>query len=165
MIKLRDRFKGFTLVELLIYMGLISALLLVMTELFGAIFDVKIETEATSAVQEDGGFIVRRLIYDVSRSTAITTPASYGGNSASLVLTIGGVANTYVLSNGVLQVTNGAGTDRLSSSETTISGLNFQKVGSEVGNETVRVTFTTTSVAQRNSGSESRNLQTTIGRR
>lgn len=157
--------KGFTIVELLIYMGVVSALFLVMTELFATIFDVKTESEATSSVEYDGRFILSRLIYDVSRSSAITTPASYGGSGSTLVLTIGGVANTYAVSGGVLQLTNGSGTDRLNGSETTFSNLVFQKVGSESADETVKISFTVSSVTQRNNGFETRNFQTTVGRR
>lgn len=159
------KISGFTLVELLIYMGLMSFLLAVISQLFGSIFDVKTESEATAAVEEDGRFLLSRLIYDVERASAISTPSGYGASAGSLVLTIGGVTNTYAISNGVLQLTNGSGTNRINGSGTTVSAATFQKVGDEAGNETVKMSFTVSSVAQRNSGSEVRTYQTTVGRR
>lgn len=159
------RKSGFTIVEILIFFGLTSIFLTVITDLFVAIFDVKRESEATSAVEQDGRFILSRLIYDISRSAAITTPASMGATGSSLVLTIDGAANTYSLSGGNLNLANGAGVNSLNSSETSISAINFQRIGNAVTNETVRVNFTVESTTQRNSGSEVRVFQTTIGRR
>ena len=46
--------KGFSLVELLLYMGLFSILLASLMQLFGAIIAVRLESEATSAVLQDG---------------------------------------------------------------------------------------------------------------
>ncbi len=156
---------GFTLVELLIYMGLISILMVMITQLFGAIFDVKIESEANSAVDQDGRFILSRLIHDIERSSAIITPLNYGSSSGNLVLTISGAANTYSVSGGNLQLTNNSGTNSVNSSQTTVSNMTFQKIGDEAANETVKITFTVSSIAQRTAGSEVRTFQTTVGRR
>lgn len=156
---------GFTIVEILIFFGLTSIFLTVITDLFVAIFDVKRESEATSAVEQDGRFILSRLIYDISRASAITNPSSMGATSNSLVLTIGGSANTYALSGGNLNLANGAGVNSLNSSETSVSAITFQRIGNEVTNETVRVNFTVESTTARNSGSEVRSYQTTVGRR
>ena len=157
--------KGFTLVELLIYMGLISILMVMITQLFGSIFDVKVESEASSSVEQDGRFIFSRLIHDIQRSTAITTPLSYGASSSSLVLTIEGVSYTYAVSGGTLQLTNDIGTNSVNSSQTAVSDMTFQKIGDETANETVQISFTISSIAQRTSGSEVRTYQTTVGRR
>ena len=156
---------GFTIVEILIFFGLTSIFLTVITDLFVSIFDVKRESEATSAVEQDGRFILARLIRDVSRATAVTTPASLGASGSSLVLTIGGAANTYAVSGGNLNLSNSAGVSRVNSSETAISAITFQRVGNALTNETVRVNFTIESVTKRNSGSEIRTFQTTVGRR
>lgn len=159
------RLVGFTLVELLIYMGLISILMVIISQLFGAIFDVKIESEATSAVEQDGRFILSRLIHDIERSTAITTPLDYGSTSSSLIMTIDGTENTYAVSGGVLQLVNNSGTNNINSSQTAVSNMTFQKIGDETANETVKIAFTISSIAQRTSGSEVRTFQTTVGRR
>lgn len=156
---------GFTLVELLIYMGLISILMVFMSQLFGAIFDVKIESEANSAVDQDGRFILSRLIYDIERSAAITTPLNYGSSSTSLVLTIDGVSNSYSVTGGNLQLANGSGTANINSSQTAVSNMSFLKIGNETANETVQISFTLSSIAQRTAGSEVRTYQTTVGRR
>lgn len=159
------RKSGFTIVEILIFFGLTSIFLTVITDLFVSIFDVKRESEATSAVEQDGRFILSRLIYDISRATAITTPTSMGATANSLVMTIGGTASTYAVSGGNLNLSNNLGVNRINSSETTISAITFQRIGNAVTNETVSINFTVASSTQRNSGSEVRSYQTTVGRR
>ncbi len=146
-------------------MALMGIFLVIITDIVSATMDVQIESTATSAVSEDSRFLLARLDYDIGRATAITTPSSLGGSSASLVVTIGGVAHTYALSGGNLQLTNNNGTSNLNSNETTISGASFQRLGNSGGKETVRVSFTVTSTAQTDQGADSRSFTTTFGRR
>src|SRR3989344_9090196 len=70
--------RGVTLIELLLYMGLLALFLLVLTDIFVAITSVRTETETTSAVEQDGRFIISRLAYDVSRADSISIPPQLG---------------------------------------------------------------------------------------
>jgi prepilin-type N-terminal cleavage/methylation domain-containing protein len=161
---LRDQ-AGFTLVELLVAMGLMAGFLVVLTDVVSTTLDVQTESEATSSVSEDGRFLLARLDYDIQRATSITTPAALGSSNSSLVLVIGGVTYTYALSGGNLQLTNNTGTTNLNSNDSTISGLNFQKLGNSGGKETIRASYTVTSVAQTDQGQDVRTFTTTFGRR
>lgn len=157
--------RGFTLVELIIYMGLLVIFLLVLSNIFASILDVRTESESISAVEQDGRFIMARLSYDINRATSVSTPASLGGSGSSLTLVIGAVNYTYALSGGNLVLTNDLGTNNLNSSESTISSLSFQKLGNSGGKETVKIQFTVNSVAQRDKGAETQTFYITGGRR
>lgn len=160
--------KGFTMIELILYMGLLSIFLFVLMDIFISILDVRTESEATSSVQEDGRFILARLNYDISRASSITTPANLGDSSNSLVMIINGITHTYSLSGGKIQLENDQGNFPLNSPQTiVVSPLNFQKIGSGVigGKETVKIQFTVSSAGQMRSGSETRTFLTTAGRR
>ena len=157
--------KGFTLVELIIYMGLLSIFLFILSQMFAAILDIRTESESISAVEQDGRFIMTRLSYDINRSSSVTTPASLGSSGSSLVLVIGGVNYTYAVSGGNLQLTNNLGTNNLNSSESTISSPTFQRVGNSGGKDTVKIQFTVNSVAQRDKGVETKTFYITGGRR
>ncbi|HSE61385.1 MAG TPA: type II secretion system protein [Candidatus Saccharimonadales bacterium] len=158
--------KGFTLAELLIVMGLMSMFMLVLTDVFTAAVTVRSESEATSAVANDGRFLLSRLSYDIECASSITTPASLGASGASLAMVIDGVTHTYALSGGNLQLTNNLGTNNLNGSETTISGLTFQRLGNAGGKDTIRLSLTVTSDAIREGGSpEAETFTTTVGRR
>lgn len=155
------KIKGFTLVELLIGLGIFSMLLLVLIQLFTAILDVEFDTEATSSVQEDSKYLFARFNYDIQRAEAIIVPTTYGIQSSSLIILINGVNHVYSLNNGNLLL----GLDRLNSSDTTVSDLEFTRLGEIGEKDTIRVTFNLTSEAIRKSGPESKNFQTTIGQR
>lgn len=154
---------GYSLIEILLYMGLLSIFLFGMTELFVSSLSINIESEATSSVEQDGRYLLSRLRYDLTRATAITTPASVGGTGSTLVITIGGVANTYSLNSGNLRVSDGTNTYQLNSSRTTVSNLNFQRLGNVGGKNTVTVTYTLSSVSKEAKGSETRSFTVTYG--
>jgi prepilin-type N-terminal cleavage/methylation domain-containing protein len=157
--------KGFTLVELLIYIGMISILFTVLAQIFGAILDDQLESEATSSVQQDGRFILSRFSYDIQRADDIVIPADLGDQSSSLQLTITGVNYIYDLNNGNLELTNDIGTNTINSSDSTISGLSFTRIGNSVANakNTVQIQYTVTSKIIRPKGLETKDYQTTIG--
>jgi len=163
-LEIRNSAKGFTLIELLIYIGLLSIFLVVLSQIFGSVLDAQLESQSTSAVHRDGRFILSKLTYDVHRANSIVLPASLGASSTSLQLDISGI-NTYSLNNGNLELTNSLGTNNLNSADTTVSNLNFTRIGNSVANakNTVRITYTITSKIVRPKGLETKDFQTTIG--
>ncbi len=157
--------KGFTIVELIIYMGMLSLMILVMTDIFSSIVDVRKESEAVTVVEQDGNYILSKLFYDISHATSITTPASLGASGATLQLVINGVTNTYSLNNGNLEVVNNNGTNVLNSVNSAISNISFLRVGNVSGKNTIQLTFTVTSRIIQSSGVESKVYQTSAGLR
>jgi len=164
---------GFTLVEIILYMTLVSIFILTLTDIFTAILDVKTESEATSSVEQDGRFILARMAYDIHGIPAnwtVNPPNALGDTSNSLrwILTSPCCFSaTYSLNNGNLQLAYpaGFGTYNLNSSETTVSNLSFTKRGNTGGKETITAQFTITSKTQRPQGPETRTFNTTIERR
>lgn len=156
---------GLTLVELVMVMGLMSIFMLVLTDIVSAALNVQTSSETVSSVAQDGRYILARFDYDIQQATSITTPAALGANGATLALVIGGVTNTYSIVGGDLQLVNGAGTSILNGSDTTISAINFHRLGNAGGKDTIRVTFTVTSKVVAKSGAETRTFTTTLGRR
>ena len=160
--------RGFTLIEIIIYMALLSIFLLTLTDIFVSILDVQLESDATSAVEQDGRFILSRMAYDIPRASSIDIPPQIGQTRSNLRMTIGGVTYEYAENGGNLQLTNNLGTSNLNGSETAVSNLSFQKIANSavVGTkETIKINFTIESITQRTQGPEVRNFQTTVGRR
>lgn len=159
---------GFTLIEIIIYMALLSIFLLTLTDIFTSILDVQLESDATSAVEQDGRFLLSRFSYDINRASSITIPSAIGSSSNSLSIVIGGITYTYALGGSNLGLTNNLGTSNLNGSDTAISGLTFQKIANSTiagTKETIKINFTISSITQRTQGPEIRNFQTTVGRR
>ena len=151
--------------ETIIYFGLLSIFLLVLTDLFVTLLELHTESTATSAVVQDSRFILARLEYDVTRASSIITPANLGATSGALSVLIGGVTTTYALSDGNFQLTNNWGTDNLNSSETTITSSSFQRLGNSGGKDTIKLYLLINSLTPAGAAPETRTLQTTIGRR
>jgi type II secretory pathway pseudopilin PulG len=157
--------KGFTLVELVVYMGIMSILVGVLGSVFAAIVDVQLESEATASVDQDGRYILSKLLYDMKSASLLTTPSGAGSTSSTLQITVNAIPYIYSLDgSGNLQVVNHYGTNVLNSYDSQISGLSFQRIGTGGSNDTVRVNFTVTSRTLRNTGPESRSFQTTLSR-
>lgn len=157
--------RGFSLVELLVYMGLISILLIVLVQIFVSILETQSESQATSVVDQDGRFIMARLIYDIARSSSIETPLDFGESSPVLELVIDGVSHTYSASSGLLVLSNNLGANNLNSSQTDISDVSFLKVGEAGATETISLSFVLTSKVSRPSGPEVATFETTVERR
>lgn len=153
---------GFTIVEMIIYMGLLAILTITLTRLFSGILDVQLESESTSAVESDSRFLYQRLSFDMMRATEIEVPTNLGEVTNELTILIDSESYIYGMSNNNLVLTNNSGTYALNSYATHISNLTFQKLGSVNGKAAVQVNFTIMSVTQRPSGPESKNVQTTL---
>jgi len=156
---------GFSLIELILYGALLSVFLVVMTDLFVTSLDVKLESEATSATEQDGRYILSKFISESSQADDVLVPINIGDTSDQLQVAINGQVHTFFLANGDLMLTDASTSARMNSSETTISNVTFERIGNESGKNSIRIAFVVTSVTQRNSGPETRSFQTSIGLR
>lgn len=157
--------KGFTLIELIMSMGIMAILIGVMTGIFGSTIDASLDSQATSGVDQDGRFIVARLAYDMQRASQIVTPAVPGSTTnPSLTIKINSIDYTYSLSgSGNLQLTDNTGPNNLNSNTTQVSNLTFQRLGIGDTTDTVQVKFKLTSRIRETKGSETKDFQTTLG--
>lgn len=153
--------KGFTLVEMLMVMGIMSILVVILAEVFGSILTMKLRSEATTAVAQDSRYLLSRLYYDISRASDIT---STSGDSLSLV--IDGVEHLYSLADSTLTLAVGGGSSQaLSSIGSRVTGLTFTRT--DLGTkEAVHIQFTINPVIILPGGADlSRDLATTVALR
>jgi len=158
--------KGFTLIELILYMGILVLLITVLSSILSAIVDVQLNSNSTSSVDQDGNYLLAKLTHDVASSSAILIPANPGNQTSTLQLTINSINYTYSLnSSNNLQVVNNSTneTDVLNSYNTSVSGLTFTRIGSGGSGDTVQVTYTVTSRIKERAGYESKGFTTTLG--
>ena len=156
------------MIEILVYMGLMSIFLLVLTELFVSVLDLQTASEALSSVEMDGRFINNGLYYDLARGKILTTPSSLGSVNSNLQLTdIDGQTITYGQVGTNLVATISGQSYQLNSYDVLVSNPQFTRLGNGLGKEdTIRFKYTLTSVANRETaGPEVRNYQSTFGLR
>ncbi len=157
--------QGFTIVELLLYMGLLTILMTILTRLFTATLDVQLASEAVGAVEEDSRYIYSRLAYDLSRADSIVTPANPGDSANSLTIMIGSNAYSYSMSETNLILTTDTGAGALNGYATSISNVTFTQLGPETGKKSIQVKYTITSSIQSSSGSDTKTIETTIAQK
>ena len=169
---------GFSLIELILYMGFFSTLLMVLVQLFGSIVNVNLESQANAAVSQDGRYILNQMTYTLRQASTYTLPAAFGTNNASTQLqftTLGGKTYTYALSSDpvgqkkVIVTDTGVGgsTEQLNSTGTTVSNLFFTrlKTTGTSGKNTISISFTLTSTARDTKGTRQETFTTTVGGR
>lgn len=158
--------QGVTIVELLIYLGLMSIFLLTLTEIFLSVLETQTESQQTSSVEQDGRFILARLNYDISRADNIINPVTLGQATSSATLVISGVSYTYDGSDDTnLFLTDDSGKERLNSYGTVVSNVAFRRLGNSGGKNSLQIVWRLTSVSKRTAGVEVKDFQTTIGTR
>ena len=168
--------KGFTLIELILYMGIFSSLLMVLVQLFGSIVTVNLESEATSAVSQDGRYMLNEMTYTLRQAKTYTLPDVGTANAGSQLqfTTAGGTTYTYALSTAPagqqnLLISDGSTTQQLNSYGTKVSNVNFIRLESTPSTGTpkgtITVSFTLTSTTRESKGSQQQTFQTTIGGR
>ncbi len=154
---------GYTLVEVLMFMGLFSMFLVLLTNMFATILETQQRSLATSYVEQTGRFVLARLMYDVHRATSITTPAAAGSTDTSLDLNIDGVPYSYSIDNGVFQLSNSSGVHDLHAGQVTVSNFSLTRIGNVNGKHTLQLSFDVESVVPDTTGIQSRTFSTTLG--
>jgi len=157
--------KGVTLVELVIYMGILSVILVIFIDMFALIVDKQMETESISSVQQDSNYILSRLPYDFGRAQNVEIPATAGATTTTLRLMIDAGVYDYHISNNNLVVDHNGQTEQVNGYDTTVSNLTFLRLGENNTQDLIQIKFTLTSKAKKQSGNEIIEFSTTLGLR
>ncbi|QQG41729.1 MAG: prepilin-type N-terminal cleavage/methylation domain-containing protein [Candidatus Woesebacteria bacterium] len=140
---------GFTVVELLIYMALLTIFLLVLLDVFTTTLNFKLQSEATSALNQDSRSILGNLNYNIYNSGTATIVSS-----SKLSLDSG--TKVYELSGGNLLLNS----VKLNSLDTKVDSITFTKIG-----QTIQITFTLESLITTSGGPRTQTMNTTLGLR
>lgn len=159
--------RGFTIVELLIYMGLLSILLGILTTIFVSTLNVQLESRSSSAVVQDGNYILAKLAVDIHKATSISVPNALGSTGDNFTIVIDGVNYNYSIDEDEnLVLTNNLGENILNSFDSRIASFSAQRLGN-VGKveDNLNINFTITSRIHEQTGYETKNFQTNVGLR
>lgn len=102
--------KGFTLLELILYVGILVIVMVVVINIFTSLSKGNGNVEARTEVDSNLRYALEKINQDVRVATSVTTPATAGSTSATLVMTVGGATITYDVSGGQLRRQVNAGT-------------------------------------------------------
>lgn len=166
MIKKIRNSQAFTLIELMIFMGIFSILIFILTDIFIISLKTKTSAESTAVINQDGRFIFAKLTADINNANSISSPV-LGTSSSSIDLILYGVPETIRFndSSGNIELVTGGKTDVLNSVNSKISNLAFTRLGNIGGKNTIRINITLQSRQIVNNNHEVISLETTVGLR
>jgi type II secretory pathway component PulJ len=153
--------QGFTLAELLVYIGLFAIILTILTEILVSLLKVQLESESISNLDQDSRYIITRLNYDLNRASSITGATT--GNT--LYIIVSGATYKYSqFGNNLFLTVNSQPSVMLNSFDTSVSNLNFQRLGTSGDSIGVGLTLTS-QVIQGGNRHEIKSINTVIGLR
>lgn len=141
--------KGFTLVELLLYVSIVSIMILTVSAFLPLFMQSRVKNQTISDVEQQGTALMQIITQTTRNAQSITSPTT--GTSASSatfdVVTAGVDPTIFDLSGGAIRITEGAGSPvSLTNSRVTASGLTFQNLSRTSTPGIIRVQFTLTGV-------------------
>lgn len=130
--------KGFSLLELLIYMAILSSLLIIIVNLFFMISSNSAKEEAKIEVQQNLQFAANEITSQMNNydtGISITTPANSGDAGNILEINIDGANIKYDVSSGIFRKTIGISpAENITSNDVIVSSTNpiFKRIGSTI---------------------------------
>jgi type II secretory pathway pseudopilin PulG len=122
--------EGFTLVELVLYIGIISIIFSAIVPLVINIIYNSSKSAVQQEVSENARFISERILYEIRRAKGIS---SVSANSISLTNFSPDSTTVIDLSGGNVRINdNGTGVTNLNSTNTTVSDLTFTQAGTNI---------------------------------
>jgi type II secretory pathway pseudopilin PulG len=144
--------KGFTLVEMILYVSICSILLLCLSTFLSFLLDARVRSQSITEVNQQGFQVMTLMTQTIRNGRSIQTP-SIGTTTQTLSITTSNpVVNPtlFDVSSTSIRITEGSNTAiALTNSRVVASGLTFQNVSSGSSTEKIiRISFTLDSVNQ-----------------
>lgn len=136
---------AFTLVELLLYIGLVVIILLAVVQLLAVMLQSRIKHQVITQVEEQGMLLMQRITQSIRNTDAIFSPAT-GEASNALSLDVAGVNNdptVFSSSGGIIQMTEGANSSvALIAGKVILTDLRFHNLSRAGTPGMIRIDFT-----------------------
>ncbi len=123
--------KGFTLIEILLYVTIASSLIFTLSFFTGTLSEARVKSQTIAEVQEQGMYIAQIMTRVALSSVSINTPVM-GASAPSLSLATSDATSNptvFEIGNGVLYMRQGAGPQiALTNSHVEVSDLSFENL-------------------------------------
>jgi len=134
---------GFTLIEFLIYVGIVATILVVMSGFFWNIIFGNIKETSYQEIQQNGRFALTKITQEIKKAIGINSPLP-GFSSNTLSLAMADASSTiFDLVDGRLRITQGSqGPFELTSDQVRVSNLLFTNLSYPNTPGTIRMEMT-----------------------
>lgn len=139
------RNQGFTLIEFIIYIGIIVGILVLITGFFWNIISGNIKETSYQEIQQNGRFALTKIIQETKKATGINDPSSgFSSDSLSLEVAKPDLNPTiFDLKNGKLRIKQGKSDPiELTSDRVIVTNLLFTNLSYEGTPGTIRIEMT-----------------------
>ncbi|MBP6908335.1 MAG: prepilin-type N-terminal cleavage/methylation domain-containing protein [Candidatus Pacebacteria bacterium] len=146
-IKQKQEERGFTLVELLLYVGISSVILLVISLFIGMLLQSRIKNNVIAEVEQQGTQALSTILRIIRNADSITNPTpSTTANSLTVSVSSPALSPSVIsLTNGELFITEGLNqSEFLINDSVTVSNLLFENMSRPGTSGTIRVSFVVT---------------------
>lgn len=113
--------RGFSLLELIIYIAILIGFLMAVTNIFFVIAASYAKEEARAEVQQNIRFAAEQITSEINSATAISEPVAAGDSGNVLEVTVEGLPTRFDVSDGVLRKTRGAVVENITSDKVVVS--------------------------------------------
>lgn len=154
---------GFTLVEILMTLGIVSMLLITLTQVFGGIISLRLKSDITTTLAQDSRYLLSILEYDLASATNVTSPA-VSTSVSNLTLTSRNNTITYIFDGTTLTRTV-SGVSAPIITETLITDFTATRGLDNGGKPIISIIYTLTTPAISDAPAQSRTFTTSYGLR
>lgn len=131
--------QGFTLVELLLFLALFSALTVILSSIFMTALETQLSIGTRTSLDVQRDFIERRILYDLRNASNVSIPSEYDTTSQALELTVDGVSHVYSVVDNRLVLTKDSNSLFLTDDSISVSSVDVQLQGESADNPIVSV--------------------------
>lgn len=136
--KVNCQSEGFTLLELLVYISILSVVMLAVVGIFIAIGRGQNQVEVRSEVNSNLRFATEKIAQDLRAASAVATPATPGGTTANnLVMTVSGTTVEYCVASNQLRrqtvTACNASSETVTSNKVTVATPTFTRLENSTG--------------------------------
>lgn len=138
--------KGFTLVEMILYVAICSVLLLSLSIMFSYLLGSRVKSQAITEINQQGFFTMSLMTSSIRNASSVDVPLM-GNSSSSLSLTTQSPAlnpTVFTLSSTTLMIKEGGGASiPITNSRVVVSDLLFENISSASSTDRiVRISYT-----------------------
>jgi len=147
------KIKGFTLIELVIYVGLTAILILVLSSVVSGVIRAKARNQAISEVENQGAQIMNQITQSLRNAATLNSPTA-GSSAASLSLnsdTAGNNPTIFSISGTTLQISENGTVVALHNNLANASNLSFKNLARAGTPGSIQIQFT---LAYNNTGNQ-----------
>lgn len=146
---LEKKEKGFTLVEVLLYIAITGVIIFSISVFLSVVLEARVRNQTMAEVEQEGIRVMQIISQTVRNASVINSPA-IGTSAANISLDVVDVAKDptlFDLSSGVIRIKEGASAYvSLTNSRLIASGLTFTNLSRASTPGTVRIQFTLTHI-------------------